>query len=113
MKCKNYSGQDEDYCKSITTNNTSKYKWTMVNNHYVTQYKYCSTYNNYISSNHTKINKSICESIVVNSDYYNVKKFVQKKNYVLNMKEMMNILVQSNIGHWILIKFVSWKTINV
>ena len=38
MKWENYSGQDEDYCASITTNNTLKYKWTMVNNHCVTQY---------------------------------------------------------------------------
>jgi len=69
MKCENYSGQDKDYCESITANDTSKYQCAMVNNHCVTQYKSCSLYNSYITSNPTKIDKSICESIVLSSDY--------------------------------------------
>lgn len=84
MKCENYSGQDEDYCTSITANDTSKYKCAMVNNHCVTQYKTCTLYNNYISSNPTKMDKSTCESIVSSTSNYRCfleddKRCVQRK----------------------------------
>ena len=70
MKCKNYSGRDEDYCTSITAKDTSKYKCAMVKNHCVTQYESYSLYNGYISSNPTKMDKSTCESIVSSTSNY-------------------------------------------
>ena len=101
MKCKNYSGQDEDYCTSITANDTSKYKCAMVNNHCVHNINIVPL--TIIIFHHpTKMDKNTCESIVLSSDNKRCfleddKRCEERKKFVLNMKEMMNILVQSII----------------
>ena len=49
------------------------------------------------------MDKSTCESIVLSSDN---KRCEERKKYVQNKKEMMNILAQIFIGLWtLLIKF--------
>ena len=68
INCEDYTGQDKDYCSSIIANDTSLYKCALVDNHCVTQYKDCYTYNNQIHNHNKQLFKSLCETIVLNSD---------------------------------------------
>lgn len=88
MKQETYSGQDEEYCTNIKTNNTLRYKCAMVKNHCVTQYLDCSTYNGCVSWNSDKkIAKSTCESIVVDSD--NKRCFLEDDKICVKRKKFM------------------------
>ena len=57
LTCEDYTGRDEDYCKSLTVNLDASHKCAMIGGKCIEQFKDCTSY--------TEKNKTICESIVL------------------------------------------------
>lgn len=57
LTCEDYTGRDENYCKSLSVNLDGSHKCAMIGGKCIEQFKDCTSY--------TEKNKTICESIVL------------------------------------------------
>lgn len=66
-KCEDYEGKDEGICKSLPTTDDDLYECKLINNKCVQKYKSCEAYNDAQIDNDKLVNKTICESILLDN----------------------------------------------